>query len=325
MPSLDSFWVVILLIFGAVFLLAQLAIPMLDGSARSRRQIQERVRILAVDHQASQPASMLRDRFLMQLKPWERQLESLPTIERLRAWQEQAGLRRPGYRTILLSIAASAGGTLAGYLFFRHWAFALPVGLIAAALPFVRIRHLRQKRIARFDEQLPDAVDVMVRAMRAGFPFSEALRLVSTEMDAPARDEFALIFNDINFGGDVRGALMRQIVRVPSVTMMALATAVLVQRETGGNLAEVLEKIAAVLRGRFRFQRRVRTLSAEGRITAWVLTMTPIFLFVAISVVNPGYMPMLTGSPYGPKLIAGAFVLMVLGVMWMRRILRIEV
>jgi tight adherence protein B len=139
------------------------------------------------------------------------------------------------------------------------------------------------------------------------------------------RGKFALTFNDINFGGDVRGALMRQIVRVPSVTIMALVTAVMVQRETGGNLAEVLEKIASVLRGRFRFQRRVRTLSAEGRITAWVLTMTPLVLFVAISLLNPDYMPMLTGSVHGPQLIIGAILLMLLGMMWMRRILRIEV
>jgi tight adherence protein B len=319
-----SFWVVVVLVFAAVFLLArEVIVPLLDGSARWRQGVEKRVRELTTPQGTE--ASLLRDRYLLQLKPWEQAIETRPVMARIRKLHTQAGLQRPGYRTILLAAGAALAGVALVYAVVGTLVVALPVGLLAAPLPFVRLNQMKQKRVARFEGQLPEVVDVMVRALRAGYPFSEALRTVATEMESPAREEFALTFNDINYGGDVRGALVRLVERAPGGTLRALVTAVLVQRETGGNLAEVLEKIAAVLRSRFRFERRVRTLSAEGRITAWVLSLTPAALLAIISVVNPQYMPMLTNSPLGPRLIAGAVALMIVGIFWIRRILRIEV
>src|SRR5262249_25880983 len=149
------------------------------------------------------------------------------------------------------------------------------VSLIAAAAlfcaPFLKILRDRAQRMAKFEEQLPEALDVIKRALKAGHPFSQCLKLVSEDMEDPVRQEVELVFTEINYGSDVRTAMLGMLERMPSVSVMALITAVLVQKETGGNLAETLERITGVIRGRFRLYRRVRTLSAEGRLSAWIL------------------------------------------------------
>ena len=129
----------------------------------------------------------------------------------------------------------------------------------------------------------------------------------------------------MNYGGDTRSALLNLLERVPSVSMMALVTSVLIQRETGGNLAEVLEKISAVIRARFRFARKVRTLSAEGRLSAWILALQPFALIVMLQVMNPKYLPMLIDDPLGQQLIMGALVVAFFGLLWIRRIIHIQV
>jgi tight adherence protein B len=144
-------------------------------------------------------------------------------------------------------------------------------------------------------------------------------------MQDPIGREFDLLFSEINYGGDLRTALLGMLERVPSITVMAVVTAVLVQKDTGGNLAETFERIAAVIRGRFKLHRRVRTLSAEGRMSAWILALVPLVLFVAISITSPTYLPMLTKDPMGKNLVAGAVVLGIVGILWIRRILRIQV
>jgi tight adherence protein B len=144
-------------------------------------------------------------------------------------------------------------------------------------------------------------------------------------MDQPIAKEFELTFSDLNYGNDVRRALLGLLKRVPSVTVMALVTSVLVQRETGGNLAEILDQIAKVVRGRFKFERKVRTLSAEGRVSAWVLAMVPLGLIVILSIASPNYLPILLTNPVGHKLLVTASILGLLGIAWIRRIIRIEV
>ena len=141
------------------------------------------------------------------------------------------------------------------FLYLRLPIAAAGIGAFAAYIPFLTIGMDRTKRMATFEEQLPDAIDTMKRALRAGHPLSAALKFVADEMDDPVSAEFELTFGDINYGNDVRRAMLGLLARVPSVTVMALVTSILVQKETGGNLAEILENISGVIRGRFRFQR----------------------------------------------------------------------
>jgi tight adherence protein B len=196
---------------------------------------------------------------------------------------------------------------------------------MAAYLPFMKISMDRTKRMAAFEEQLPDAIDTMKRALRAGHPLSAALKFVADEMDEPVATEFELTFGDINYGNDVRRAMLGLLSRVPSVTVMALVTSILVQKETGGNLAEILENISGVIRGRFRFQRKVKTYSAEGRMSAWVLAMVPLVLFVTLWFVTPDYLPYLLEDPRGINMIIYGFVSGIAGIFWIRKILRIEI
>lgn len=322
----DKIWIFVAMVFVAVFLLTQgLVTPVFGESRSARKRLRSRMKDLVAAPGSEQRLSLLRQQYLRDLKPLEKWLESLPVMQRLASFITQSGYSVPAYRIAALAAGLAVLGASAGYgLTTDYWAIPA-AGAAGAFAPFLYLRNKRAKRIARIEEQLPDVVDVIIRALRAGHPFVEAVRLVSSEMASPVKEEFNTVFNEINYGGDVRAALLGMLQRVPSILIMALITAVLVQRETGGNLAEVLEKIASVIRGRFRFQRRVRTLSAEGRISAWVLTLTPFVLFVLISVVNPDYMPMLTESPRGGNLITIAAVLIVLGIFWIKKILNIKV
>ena len=176
-----------------------------------------------------------------------------------------------------------------------------------------------------FEEQLPDALSVIARSLKAGMPFSESLNMVSSEMHEPINKEFAQVFNELNYGGDLRSALLGLLARMPIVAVMAVVTAVLIQRETGGNLAEVLERIASLLRERFRFQRSVRTLSAEGRGTAWVVSVMPFILAAISEIMKPGWISGLVNDPMGKPLTIGAFILMVFGIIWLKRLVNIDV
>ena len=192
----------------------------------------------------------------------------------------------------------------------------VPCSLVAAS---------DDQRIAKFEVQLPDAIDVMKRALKAGHPFSSTLKLVAEDMDAPIAREFEITFNDISYGNDTRRAMLGLLTRVPSVTVMALVTSILVQKETGGNLSEVLEQIARVIRGRFKLQRKVKTFTAEGRMSAWVLALVPLALFATIWITTPDYLPVLIEDPRGQKMVIYGCISGVIGISWIRRIIRIEV
>ena len=324
MESTPAFFLI--MVFVSAFLLVySFVVPVFGAERQAAKRLKKRLRELALDQTRQSAAAMLREKYLRELSPLERWLEALPGMERLALFAEQSGRLTPAYRIIL---AATMLGIGAGWLTFML--LHQPVLAILAAaggfmLPFFRISFRRSKRISRFEEQLPEALDVMVRALKAGHPFSGTLQMVSEEMDDPIAKEFGITFADINYGLDVKQAFMNLLERMPNMTLMTLVTAVVVQRETGGNLAETLSKISGVIRGRFRFGRRVKTLSAEGRMSAWILAMIPFFLFIVIMLTTPTYLPVLMQEPAGMKIVAVSFTLQVIGILWIRRIIRIEV
>jgi tight adherence protein B len=314
----------IAVVFAAVFVLMLGLTTSASGDSRMRRTLRRRLERIGADAQQN-VASILREKYLTSLSPFERQLEELPLMEKIAEMSEQAGRPAPAYRLVMNSLLlAAVGGLITGTLLRSGI-----LGLIAAAMcftvPYFRLSIQRRRRLEKIEEQIPDAVDVIKRALRAGHPFNAAIKLVADDMDQPIAKEFELTFSDLNYGNDVRRALLGLLNRVPSVTVMALVTSVLVQRETGGNLAEILDQIAKVVRGRFKFERKVRTLSAEGRVSAWVLAMVPLGLIVLLSLISPNYLPVLLTNPAGHKLLFVASILGVLGIVWIRRIIRIEV
>lgn len=318
--------VFILMVFATVFLLVQgLMVPAFGESAKARKRLQQRLDAIASRDQGGSYQSLVREKYLKKLSAISRYFESMPALQSLVRTIEQSGNSVQAYRLILLSVTLAVLTGYTTWLIMRLPWLTAAAALIALMIPYMKIRRDRTARLTKFEEQLPDAIDVMKRALRAGHPFNSALKLVAQDMDDPVAREFEITFNDISYGNDVRRALLGLLSRIPSVTVMALVTSILVQKETGGNLAEVLEQIAKVVRGRFRFQRKVKTLTAEGRMSAWVLAMVPLVLFAVIWITTPDYLPILIEDPRGHDLIIYGLFSGVIGIAWIRRIIRIEV
>jgi tight adherence protein B len=318
-------WIVIGAVFATVFLLSQaMIVPAFGESRKTRKRLRARLGEIQSELGQGSFSSLLREKYLRELSPFERTLESLPLMAGITDMLEQAGYTALAHRLVLLGGAMSVIGAAVAWVFTHQLLFTV-AAVAAGALPFMKVARDRSKRLEKIEEQLPEAVDMMKRALRAGHPFSGAIKLVSEELEAPLGKEFSTTFADLNYGNDVRRAMLGLLQRVPSVAVMALVTSVLVQKDTGGNLAEILGQISNVVRGRFRLERKIRTLSAEGRMSAWILALVPIVLFGVISLTTPDYLPTLTHDEFGKKLIAFGAVSGVIGILWIRRIIRIDV
>jgi len=322
----DGLWIFVLLVFFTVVLLLQgTVVPVFSESRKMSKRIQARLNRLAEASGGLEYTSLLREKYLRDLSATERSLEQLPGMERLARLLEQAGMETRAYRLVLLSLFLSVAATVLLWIMSRWWVIALAGAAVGLTFPFLFVLRARAKRFMRFEEQMPDAIDMIQRALKAGHPFGQCLKLVAEDMEEPISREFELTFADMSYGNDPRRALFGLLQRVPSISVTALITAVIVQRETGGNLAESLAKISSVIRGRFRFQRRVKTLSAEARLSGWILALTPIVLFAILWIMHPDYVSRLTQHPKGATLITTAIVMGTVGVLWIRRLVRIEV
>jgi tight adherence protein B len=227
--------------------------------------------------------------------------------------------------TVLLSCAVAAVVAYALVSQFLHLPLlAIPVGLFAAYLPIGYIRWVRNKRIIKFEEQFPEAMDLLARALRAGHALTTGLSMVAEELPDPIGPEFKLLFDQQNFGLPLPQALKNFAERIPSLDARFFVTAVLTQREAGGNLSEVLDNLAKIIRDRFRVKRQVRVISAHGRITGWVLSALPSSLGLFFAFTSPEKYRKFYSDPLGMQLIVGALLLQVVGVFVIRKIVAIE-
>jgi tight adherence protein B len=200
----------------------------------------------------------------------------------------------------------------------------LLMGSLAIFMPFAYIKRERTKRMYKFEEQFPEAIDLIARALRAGHALPTGLGMVADEIPAPVGTEFRILYDEQNFGLTLPDAVRNFAARIPVLDARFFATAVLTQRETGGNLAEVLDNLASVIRERFKVKRQVRVISAHGRITGWVLACLPPCVAIAAFVVSPVHIQTLTGDPLGIQMLIGAAVMQVLGTLVIRKIVDIE-
>jgi tight adherence protein B len=227
--------------------------------------------------------------------------------------------------TFVLSCACAASiPALVVYLITRRLAAALLVGAVLGLLPYVRLRRARTKRMLKFEEQFPEAIDLIGRALRAGHTFPTGLSMVAEELEAPVGIEFRLLYDRQNFGMPMPEALRNFAERVPLLDAKFFVTAVLTQRDAGGNMAEVLDNLASVIRDRFKIKRQVRVISAHGRITGWILAGLPPALGLVFMVVSPKHMQTLFTDPIGVQMLMGAGVLQVAGTFIIRKIVNIE-
>jgi tight adherence protein B len=237
----------------------------------------------------------------------------------------QSGIAWPVERFLLCSGAVAL---IAVYLVMQ-WPLPLPVRvgivLLCAYLPLLLVRRTRTRRLARIEEQLPDAADFIARALRAGHSFSNVLQIVGNELPEPLSGEFRIAREEINYGVPLGEALHNMAARIPLTDLRYLVIAILIQRETGGNLAEILGNIGHIIRGRLRLAAQVRVLSAEGRMSAWILGLLPFAVGAMLVLVNPGYVMVLWTDPIGVKLLWTALVMIIIGVIWLRKVIRIRI
>ena len=237
---------------------------------------------------------------------------------------EQSGVKATTGGIIMVSGGLALLGML-GVLMFAPSAGAAPGGLLFGSLPILFLMQRRGKRIRKFEEQFPEALDLLARALRAGHAFQTSLGMVADELVEPVGPEFKKTFDQQNFGLPLKECLFELADRVPLLDVRFFATAVTIQRETGGNLAEILDKLAYVVRERFKILRQVRVHTAHGRFTGYVLLALPAVLGVVLSYLSPDHMNTLFTEPMGRTMLLGAGVMQTVGYFWIRQVIKIEV
>jgi tight adherence protein B len=262
-------------------------------------------------------------------------LSSVPAVHRLMmhwAWSvelqeriSQAGLTMKAGKLILISACLFAGTTVVVGFFTPMLLVGILIGICVGLIPYGVVMYLRQKRLRAFEERFPEALDLLGRAVRAGHAFTTGLEMIAKESPEPIASEFRTTFEEQNFGLPLRDALLNMTERIPSIDVRFFVTALLIQKETGGNLAEILDGLAQVIRDRFRIYREVRVRTAQGRLTAGILIALPIFMMLLLMVMNPNYMGVLFHDPRGQLALTVAGIMQVIGSLLIWKIIHIEV
>ncbi len=238
---------------------------------------------------------------------------------------EQAGMRVSVSTIFMISIGcALLLGLIVGALVRYIWAPILGA-IVGMLLPVLYLRFKRSQRIKKFEEQFPEALDLLSRAIRAGHAFTTGLGMAAEEMKDPCGPEFKKAFDEQNFGLPLKDALTGMMERVPLMDVRFFVTAVMIQRETGGNLSEILDNLAHVVRERFKILRQVRVYTAHGRLTGYVLLALPAALAIALAFINPDHMGTLFKERMGQMMLTGAIVMQIIGYVWIRQVVKIEV
>ena len=306
-------------VVGANFALQSLS------KARAERRLELRLHDVSYVAASAEAASVVVPTHEGRLQPLDRLLARAPGVGGLAHLVVQSGVKTTPAAVVLASLVCSASAAAITSVFVRQpfaWPLAAAAGL---ALPTLWLMRRRSTRIARFEEQFPDALDLMARAIRAGHAFQTAMGMVADELAAPVGPEFRKAFDEQNFGLPLRDALNGLADRTPLLDIRFFVTAVTIQRESGGNLSEILENLAHVVRERFKIRRQVRTHTAHGRFTGYVLLALPAALAVALSSISPDQMQLLFREPMGQTMLAGAVVLQTIGYFWIRQVIKIEV
>ena len=311
----------------ALFLVLGAYLLATHGTDRKRQRLQKRLSeaLLHSAHTEDVSVVLARNELMSEI-PWvNRTLISMQSALQLKKLLDQADLHITPSRLLMFSFLAGLLGALAASVLTVFIPLMILAGIVCASLPFLHVWWKRRQRLNAFLEHLPDALDLMSRAMSAGHAFAESLHMVSMEMPEPIATEFRKAYEEQNLGLSVKLALENLTQRIPLLDLKMCVTAVLIQRETGGNLAEILEKVAYTIRERFRILGDLKTLTTSSRLSAWLLCGLPIFVALAVTVMNPEYMSVLWTDPRGHYLIAAALFLQVTGMLIIRKILNIKI
>ena len=276
-------------------------------------------------HSTDHEVQLVRNELLSEI-PWvNRVLLGVRVIAQFKNIIDQAQSEVTVMRLLLFSLTAGVLAFLAVIMISPSYLMAGFFAVVATSLPTLHILAKRKKRLNKFLQLLPDALDLMSRGLSAGHAFTEALQMVASEMPEPISSEFRKTYEEQNLGLSLKLALENLVERVPLLDLRMTVTAVMIQRETGGNLSELLEKVAHTIRERFRIMEDLKTMTLSSRWSAWLLCALPIFLAVYVSLMNPGYMDVMWRDPRGHWLLAIAAIMQVLGILMVQKIMKIKI
>jgi tight adherence protein B len=316
-------WAAAIFIFLAVAL-GTLSFALIIEYFQERRRQQEALRQLRAFTDEDEAGGLLRAAEGM--PRWLQPIAArVPAFQDLDMMMEQAGFK--GHLPVFLlgTVGLSLAFGIGLLTLTRYWPAALVAGVIGATIPYMIVRHRRNKRLYKFEELLPEAIDLLGRAIRAGHPLSAGLKMVADETNEPIQSEFRRTHEENRFGLPFDDALLAMADRVAIVDVRILVTAILIQREVGGNLAEVLDNLANVIRVRFNIRRQLRVYTAQGRFSGYVLAVLPIAVGSAIYSLNPPYIRLLFTDPFGKLMLLTAVVFQIIGFLWIRKIVDIEI
>ncbi len=258
--------------------------------------------------------------------PWLKPIASrMPALQDAELLMQQAEVSWSLPTLILMSVGTAVALGLGFLMLTRSLLVAFPVAIIGAALPTLYVRHKKNRRLEQFEELLPEAIDLVGRALRAGHPLSSGFKMAADDGPEPVASEFRRVFEEQRFGLPLQDSLLGMADRVNIVDTRILVTAILIQREVGGNLAEILDNLSAVIRARFTIRRQIRVYTAQGRMTGYLLALLPFMLFALLYMINPEYMSVLFTDPIGKILVGVALVMQLAGFFWIRKIVNIEI
>lgn len=323
----NTFWLMPALVFAAVVLFLR-GLYLLWNSYRgaAAKRIEQRLAALSASMDKTADAQFLKQQMLSDIPALERMLLELPRAQRLQRFIHQGGLNWSVSKLLMSSFALGGLAYLvATSLFHSPFIAAIGAGGIAAACPWLHVQRKRKKRLAKLEQQLPDALDLMTRALRSGHAFPASLQMVGDEMPDPIASEFSIVHDEINFGVSLQQALMNLGERIPLTDLRYFIVAVLIQRESGGNLTEVLTNLSRLIRDRLKLMAKVNVLSAEGRLSAWILGGMPFMLGGLMNIFNPKFMAPLWSDSIGISIVKYTLILMVLGVLLIIKIVKIRV
>lgn len=314
-------------VFGAGLVLgAYMAFTKLPGYLAQRKLDTRLLEITTPDApEGEEGGELVKDRHIGPLPGLDRLVGGSARGFALGTWIEQSGVKVSVSAMVLVSLACAAVFGFIGSMVAKMGIGWIAGGALGFALPWMVLRVKRTRRLRTFEEAFPEALDLVSRALKAGHAFATGLKMVADEMPEPIGPEFRKTFDEQNFGLPLKDSLSNLTVRIPLLDVRFFSTAVLIQRETGGNLSEILENLAHVVRERFKILRQVRVYTAHGRLTGYVLLALPVFLMVALSFINPEHMQLLFREKIGHMLLGAAAVMQVVGYLWIKQVVKIEV
>ena len=321
-----QYYVTILLIFLAVVLLME-GIYLFWNTYRGPevRRIENRLRQMTSGIPTSEEGSLIKERKLSDISLVHELLGKIPQLHQLDQVLLQAGMSLKLSSFLTISVVGSVVAFLLSKILGLITPLALLLAVAALLAPlFVAFRR-RQARLELFEQQLPEALDLITRALRAGHSMPHAIRMIGEEMKDPIRRQFQIVFDEVNYGFSMQEALLNLASRVPSADLRFFVLAATIQRETGGNLPELLVNISSLVRSRLNLLGKIRVLATEGVMSAWILGLLPLVIAVLLNIVNPGYMAMLWSDETGVKMVIGGLIWMGFGVLWIRKIIKIRV